>query len=101
MNLCICTGSFALTSDDSRDLVPAGSDAVLDLADESGVDRVVDFQDLELVFISHHRWWENPRHPAGAADNVVLLRKWRKVQKKDKKTSDIDKQNTAKVKRIH
>lgn len=38
-----------LTSDNNCDLVPAGSDAVADLADKSGVDRVVHFQHLQHV----------------------------------------------------
>lgn len=61
--VCVFPG-LELTSDDGRDLVPADSDAVGDLADEGRVDRVVHLQHLELVFVLQHRLWENPRHPA-------------------------------------
>lgn len=47
-----------LTSDDGCDLVPAGPDAVLDLADKSCVDRVVHLQHLQLLACDLHCVWE-------------------------------------------
>lgn len=44
-----------LTSDHDCDLVPAGPDAVLDLADKSGVDSIVHLQHLQHVLIDLHR----------------------------------------------
>lgn len=83
--MCVFPG-LELTSDDGRDLVPANSDAVGDLADEGRVDRVVHLQHLELVFVPQHRVWENPRHPAeGRQQRGVITKTERGTNNNEKK----------------
>lgn len=54
-----------LTSDHGCDLVPAGPDAILDLTDESGVDRVIHLQHLQLFACDLHDVWHLSWHTAG------------------------------------